>query len=126
MVGPDLTAVSNRFSRRDILESIVAPSKSIAENYRSLEIVTTEGKTYIGRPVLGGDFRSEKLRLAADPQRPFEITEIDKRTIEEERSSTVSWMPEGLLDTLSAEEIRDLLAFLESGVPGSRSEARNQ
>jgi putative heme-binding domain-containing protein len=121
LVGPDLTAVSSRFSRRDILESIVEPSKSIAENYRSLEIVTTEGKTYIGRPVLGGDFRSEKLRLAADPQRPFEITEIDKRTIELERTSTVSWMPEGLLDTLSAEEIRDLLAFLEA-VPSSRSE----
>jgi putative heme-binding domain-containing protein len=125
LVGPDLTSVSSRFSRRDILESILEPSKSIAENYRALEIVTTEGKTYIGRPVLGGDFRSEKLRLAADPQRPFEITEIDKRTIDEERTSTVSWMPEGLLDTLSAEEIRDLLTFLEA-VPGSRSEARNQ
>jgi putative heme-binding domain-containing protein len=115
LVGPDLTAASSRFSRRDLLESIVEPSKVIAENYRSLEIVTADGKTYVGRPVAGGDFRSQKLRLAVDPQRPFEFIEIDKRTIEQEQVSAVSWMPEGLLDTLSAEEIRELVAFIEAG-----------
>jgi putative heme-binding domain-containing protein len=113
--GPDLTAVSSRFSRRDILESIVEPSKSIADNYRSLEIVTEDGKVYLGRPVLGGDFRSQKLRLATNPQHPLEITEIDKRTIDRENFSAVSWMPEGLLDSLAAEEVRDLLALLEAG-----------
>jgi putative heme-binding domain-containing protein len=97
------------------LQSIIEPSKSIAENYRSLRIVTTDGKTYVGRPVLGGDFRSQTLRLAIDPQQPFQVTQIDKRTIEEEQPSTVSWMPEGLLDSLTAEEIRDLMAFLEAG-----------
>jgi putative heme-binding domain-containing protein len=117
-VGPDLTGVSSRFGRRDLLESIIEPSKVIAENYRSVVIVTKDGKTYVGRPVLGGDFRSQKLRLAVDPQRPLETTEIDKRTIESEEVSPVSWMPEGLLDTLSAEEIRDLLAFIEAGGRG--------
>jgi putative heme-binding domain-containing protein len=115
LVGPDLTSASSRFSRQDILESIIEPSKSIAENYRSLQIVTDDGKTHVGRPVLGGDYRSENLRLATDPQRPSEITEIDKRTIEKEQISPVSWMPEDLLDTLSADEIRDLLAFIEAG-----------
>jgi putative heme-binding domain-containing protein len=114
-VGPDLTSVSSRFSRRDILESIIEPSKSIAENYRSLQILTTQGKTYVGRPVVGGDYRSQILRLAADPQHPFQITEIDKRTIEQEQASAVSWMPAGLLDTLSADEIRDLVASIEEG-----------
>jgi putative heme-binding domain-containing protein len=114
-VGPDLTAVSSRFGRRDLLESIVEPSRVIAENYRSLMIVTKDGRTYVGRPVLGGDFRSQTLRLAVDPQRPFDITEIDKRAIESEEVSPVSWMPEGLIDTLSAEEVRDLLAILEGG-----------
>lgn len=115
LVGPDLTSVSSRFSRHDLLESIIEPSKSIAENYRSLQIVTQEGKRYVGRPVLGGDFRSQTLRLAVNPQRPFEVIEIDKRTIEQEQPSAVSWMPEGLLDSFTAEEIRDLLAFLEAG-----------
>lgn len=114
-VGPDLTTASSRFSRKDLLESIVEPSKSIAENYRSLRIVTQDGKVYVGRPVLGGDYRSQTLRLAIDPQHPFQVTEIDKQTIEEEQVSAVSFMPEGLLDTLSAAEIRDLVAFIESG-----------
>ena len=115
LVGPDLTSASSRFSRRDILESILEPSKSIAENYRSLVIVTEEGKTYVGRPVLEGDYRSQTLRLAVDAQHPFQVTEIDKRTIENEQVSAVSWMPEGLLDTFSAEEIRDLVGFIEAG-----------
>jgi putative heme-binding domain-containing protein len=114
-VGPDLTSASSRFSRKDLLESIVEPSKSIAENYRSLRIVTNDGKVYVGRPVLGGDYRSQTLRLAVDPQHPFQVTEIDKRTIEEQQVSAISFMPEGLLDTLSADEIRDLIAFIESG-----------
>ena len=97
------------------MESIVEPSKSIAENYRSLRIVTNDGKVYVGRPVLGGDYRSQTLRLAVDPQHPFQVTEIDKRTIEEQQVSAISFMPEGLLDTLSADEIRDLIAFIESG-----------
>jgi putative heme-binding domain-containing protein len=115
LVGPDLTAASSRFGRRDLLESIVEPSKVIAENYRSLEVVTADGKSYVGRVAPGGDFRSQKLRLAIDAQRPFEFIEIDKRTIEQEQVSAVSWMPEGLLDTLSADEIRDLVAFIEAG-----------
>jgi putative heme-binding domain-containing protein len=114
-VGPDLTTASSRFSRKDLLESIVEPSKSIAENYRSLRIVTQDGKVYVGRPVLGGDYRSQTLRLAVDPQHPLQVTEIDKRTIEEEQVSAISFMPEGLLDTLSAEEIRDLVGFIETG-----------
>jgi hypothetical protein len=114
-VGPDLTSVSSRFSRRDILESIIEPSMSIAENYRSLQILTQEGKSYVGRPILGGDYRSQILRLAIDPQHPFHVTQIDKRTIEQEQISAVSWMPQGLLDSLSAEEIRDLIAFIEAG-----------
>ncbi len=115
LVGPDLTAVSSRFGQRDLLESIIEPSKVIAENYRSLQVLTTDGKTHVGRPALGGDYRSQVLRLNTDPLQPFAVTEIDKREIEAEQTSPVSFMPVGLLDTLSAEEIRDLLTFLESG-----------
>ena len=62
--------------------------------------MTTDGKVYVGRPVLGGDYRSQTLRMAVDPQHPFQVTEIDKRTIEEQQVSAISFMPEGLLDTL--------------------------
>ena len=114
LIGPDLTFVGNRFSRRDILESIVHPSDAIAENYRGLQVVTSDGKSFVGRASTSGDYREPTLRLATDPAKPFDVIEIPKSNIEVQRTSPVSWMPEGLLNTFTAEEIRDLLAYVEA------------
>ena len=114
LVGPDLTAASSRFSRRDLLESIIKPSKVVPEKYRSLLIVTTDGKTHVGQTVLGGDYRSPLLRMATDPAQPYKITEIPKSVIGQQRPSPVSWMPEGLLDTFDKEAIFDLVAYIEA------------
>lgn len=114
-VGPDLTHVSRRFSRRDMLESILTPSLSVAENYRVEQVVTESGQTYTGRVVNEGDYRSEKLILAIDPLQPDKIVELDKKEISEHRTVPTSPMPNGLLDTFTREEIRDLLAYLERG-----------
>lgn len=111
-VGPDLTHVGNRFSRRDLIESIVEPSKVVAENYRSLQVVTNDGRTFIGRAILEGDYRSQILRLNTDPLKPNEVVELDKREIESSRESPLSPMPAGLLDSFTAEEVLDLLKYL--------------
>lgn len=114
-MGPDLTSVASRFSRRDLLVSMLEPSKVIAENYRSLQIVTSDGKTFTGQVCRGGDYRSPVLRLATDPLQPSKFTEIAKTEIESQKVADASWMPTGLLDTFTKAEIRDLLAYLEAG-----------
>ncbi len=114
LIGPDLTDVSRRFNRRDLLVSIVEPSRVIAENYRSLQILTTDGRTFLGQATLGGDYRSPVLRLSTNPKQPFQSIEIPKQEIESQRLSEISWMPQGLLDTFTREEILDLVAYLES------------
>src|SRR5581483_11570327 len=48
-IGPDLTAVSSRFQRRDILESILEPSKVVSEQYMNTAIRTKDGETVVGR-----------------------------------------------------------------------------
>jgi putative heme-binding domain-containing protein len=111
-VGPDLTHVSRRFSRRDILESIVQPSLSVAENFRMETVLTEAGKVYTGRVLNEGDYRRERLTLQIDPLQPDKIVELDKKEITEHRTLPVSPMPTGLLDTFTREEIRDLLAYL--------------
>lgn len=121
LVGPDLTSVGRRFSRRDVLESILSPSAVIAEPYRGVEVVTTDGRVVVGRVVTSGDYRATVLKIATDPLRPSAIEEIPKAEIELHRESAVSPMPAGLLNTLSREEVLDLLAFLEGGGVGSRS-----
>ena len=118
-VGPDLSFVARRFSRRDMLESIIAPARSVAENYRNVVVVTVSGEVHVGRVLNEGDFRREKLKLNVDPLRPARIVEVDKKEIAEERVHESSPMPNGLLDTFTCDEIADLLAFLEEGVRGS-------
>jgi hypothetical protein len=53
--------------------------------------------------------------LATNPLQPFAVTEIAKSDIESQTTSPVSWMPEGLLDTLTKDEILSLLTYLEAG-----------
>jgi len=42
--GPDLTDVAKRFNRRDLLVSILSPSTVIADKYRGVRFVMTDGK----------------------------------------------------------------------------------
>ena len=113
-VGPDLTAISRRFNQRDVLTSIIQPSRVIAEKYKSLQVITTDGDSHLGQVVQGGDYRSTQLRLAPDPTNPMKTIEIEKSDIEIQRYSEVSWMPKGLLNTFTRDEILDLLAYLNA------------
>ena len=114
-VGPDLTSVGRRFSRRDLLESVLTPSKVVAEQYRLATIITTKGETLSGQIIPSRDYRSPKLQLATKPLEPFRITEIPKSEIESHKISQVSVMPEDLFDRFTKEEILELLAWLEAG-----------
>ena len=111
-VGPDLDGVGSRFGVRDLLETIVVPSKFVDEKYRDTQIETKEGKVIVGR-VLGGD--DTKLVVATDPLDPSRIETVAKDRIESQTASLVSSMPTGLLNTLSKEEVLDLLAFIVAG-----------
>jgi putative heme-binding domain-containing protein len=106
-IGPDLTTVSKRFKRRDILESIVYPSKVISDQYRSSLIITKDGKRLDGLAAPQGDIVTVLLSDGS------KVT-LKRDDIDQQFASLVSVMPERLLDTLTKEEIADLFAFLES------------
>jgi putative heme-binding domain-containing protein len=112
-VGPDLSFVARRFSRRDICESVLNPSAVVAEPYRLTQITTTSGTVVTGRILTGGDFRSELIRVNTDPLRLSMVQDVDRKEIEDVRTLEQSPMPAGLFDVLTLEEIRDLLAWLE-------------
>jgi putative heme-binding domain-containing protein len=107
-LGPDLTTVASRFQPRDILESIVEPSKVISDQYKSVMVATVEGQVYNGMPA-GGDDRQLVLLLSDGTK-----ATIPKADIDEQAESKVSVMPEGLLGGLSLQEIADLLALFEA------------
>jgi putative heme-binding domain-containing protein len=111
-VGPDLTAVASRFSRADILSSIVEPSKVVSEQYQNLAVTKTDGDDVIGRLVEETD---DKLVLVPNQLEPEKKVTIKKSDIAKRAASKISPMPEGLVNILNKDEILDLLAYMESG-----------
>lgn len=117
-VGPDLTQLSGRFSARDILESVVEPSKQISDQYGAVQIVTLDGKVVTGRIInLAGD----SYRIQTNMLDPGALVGVDRKQIDVMMPSKTSMMPKGLLNTLNEEEVLDLMAYLLSR--GDRSNA---
>lgn len=116
--GPDLTAVASRFSRRDILESILDPSKVISEQFANADIVMKDGSTLTGRIV---SETGDALVIRPSMLDPA-VQEIKMAEIKSREFSKVSAMPPGLVNILTKEELLDLLAYFESaGHPGGAS-----
>lgn len=109
-IGPELGALASKYSRRELLESLVEPSKVISEQYQNLRVFLKDGEDVTGRPVRE---TAEEIVIETDPLTRTEQT-LARGLIDEIRPSTVSPMPEGLLAVLTRDEILDLLAFLES------------
>ncbi|MBI3823269.1 MAG: c-type cytochrome [Planctomycetes bacterium] len=110
IVGPDLTP----FKRDDVpnlLLHIINPSAEIREGYENSVIVTESGRTLTGI-VVEKDARVVVLRTA-DGQRLV----LPKDDIDTINVVGISLMPEGLLDGLSDQAVRDLFAYLRSGQP---------
>ena len=109
--GPDLTAVSSRYTRRDILEATIEPSKVISEQYQNTAVVRKNGETVVGRLLEEND---EKLVFQPDLLKPDKV-EVKKSDVKRRVASKLSPMPEGLVNVLRQEELLDLLAYMESG-----------
>jgi len=110
-IGPDLSTIRNQtgVSSDWLLKHIVDPSAEIAPYYRPQQLVTVDGKVRVG--LIVGREGQKQAYVGPDGQ----IFLLDKNDIEERRELTTSVMPNGLLDRLSPEEIRDLLAYLLEG-----------
>jgi putative heme-binding domain-containing protein len=110
-VGPELTAIASRFQPRDILESIIEPSKVISEQFQNTTIKTNDGKLVEGRVVDEND-----ARVVVQPNQLLpEKVEVKKDNIKSRAPSKLSPMPEGLVNNFHQDEILDLLAYLVSG-----------
>jgi putative heme-binding domain-containing protein len=109
--GPDLTGAGSRFSRADLAEAILEPSKAISDQYQDTEIVTKDGDLYVGRLE-----RDDSIGIALRRLPPSdELVEFARDEIESRRLHPLSRMPSGLVDVLTEDEILDLFAYVLSG-----------
>lgn len=117
-VGPDLTSVNTRFKRLDLLESMIDPHKVVSEQFQNTTVELKNGDDVTGRLM---DETADTLVLVPNPLKPGESVTVKKSEVKSKGFSRLSPMPEGLLNTLSKEEILDLIAFMEAG--GRRNHA---
>ena len=106
ILGPDLTTVSQRFQKKEILESILYPSQVISDQYAAQTIVTKDGRTITGMVAPTGN--GGLLVLQSNGEKAV----VTPDNIEERSRSKQSAMPEGLLNSLTLEEIADLFSYL--------------
>jgi len=111
--GPELTDVFARYTndRNSVLEQILEPSKVIEDRYRNFSFEIKNGEPITGI-VLKED--AQTVTIQTGPADSL-IQKLNKSDIEKRSRQNSSPMPVGLVNSLSKEEIFDLLAFLESG-----------
>ena len=105
-VGPGLTG-SNRKDLDYLLTNILDPSAVMAKDYRPTVLLTDDGR------VLTGLVRSETAAAVVLATADGDVT-VPAASVLERSESDKSMMPDGLLNPLSTEQVRDLVGYLRS------------
>lgn len=118
--GPELTG-GQRTNLDYVLSNVLDPSAVVARDYRVTIVETADGR------IVSGIVRRED-DSSLSLQTVHALVVIPKQEIEARMQTAQSMMPEGLLDKLSDEEVRDLVAYLASPAqvplpPGESAEA---
>lgn len=106
-IGPELTGY-DRSNLTDLLTNIIDPNAYIREGYEHYLIITKDGRNIMGRIE---ERRGKLLRI-----RPLygETILLDSASVKSIAVQANSIMPEGLLNSLTDQQLRDLFTFLTS------------
>ncbi len=105
-VGPDLTNLSKRFTKKEVLESILFPNHVISDQYASKTLTLKDGRTLSG--IVGSGSAGETTVTLNDGSKKT----VKDDQIETTSPSRISIMPEGLLNAFTPQDISDLMAYL--------------
>jgi len=103
-VGPDLTG-GGRDNLDYLLENIVDPSAVVTADFRMSVVDLKDGRVFNG-------LITAKTERTLTLKTMTETVTVERGDLTGVRESTASLMPEGLLETLPAEQARDLIAYL--------------
>jgi putative heme-binding domain-containing protein len=104
--GPDLSQVGTRLTREQLLESLLHPSKLIAPGYSAYTATLKDGTQQMGF-LLKKSQDEVTLKLATGQSLTLPTAETASLT-----ALPTSLMPEGLLQSFTAQEVADLLSYL--------------
>jgi len=105
-IGPELSSIASKFARPEIFDAILNPSASIAFGYETWMFVTEDGPIYSG--FLLADGEDVILKDTRGIRHVIPADEIRLR-----HQQTLSTMPGNAALGLEAQELADLVSFLE-------------
>jgi putative heme-binding domain-containing protein len=105
-VGPDLTG-SNRADLDYLLSNVVDPNAVVGQDYLATIVWMDDGRLVTG-------IRKSETPSSISLQTENELVVVAKDEIAETKLSDLSTMPEGLIDAMAADEIRDLVGYLRA------------
>lgn len=104
--GPNLSEIGTKLPKEAILEAIVQPSAGIGFGYESWQLNMKDGTVLTG-------IIASKTETDIDLKYPAGIKQRVKTSdVKSKKELTESMMPSGLHETMSKQELADLLAFL--------------
>jgi hypothetical protein len=106
-IGPDLTMIGHSQTREHVLESILDPSREIAPLY-TLWTITTKNGDHVTGMLLRRDGQENEVYVDASGQE----TKVMEPTVADRKMRSESLMPAGLVQGLTDQELRDLVAVL--------------
>ncbi len=104
-IGPPISTIGEK--PKDVLyETILAPSASIQHGFEAWTIKTKDGKVISGIKVEDTD---EKVTIKTTDA---ELVDIDPKEIKKKTKEKKSLMPEGLISTMTTQDLIDLVEYL--------------
>lgn len=110
-VGPDLTTLASRFGRREVLDSILWPSRTISDQYAVTVFEMTDGSFESG-VVIRETGNAVAIKNGDHLETPLVIA---LARVKERTESTVSLMPENLVAAYTLDDIDSLVTYVRGG-----------
>ncbi|HJT75576.1 MAG TPA: PVC-type heme-binding CxxCH protein [Gemmataceae bacterium] len=107
-VGPDLSMIGKKASRENLFESILYPSKAVADQYLTWNVETSKGLA------LSGLLVEETADHVTLRDANGKDTRVSKDDIESRSKSPTSLMPNNLVAYMTADDLVDLVEYLFS------------
>ena len=109
-VGPDLSGINNK-TKEELLTDILNPSYAIEPRFISHIVTTKDGYIYDG--VISNETPGSITLQGGSEERNHTVL---RKNLVSVRSSNISLMPEGLENSLSKQDIADIIAYLRGGL----------
>ncbi len=107
-IGPDLSTIGRIRTGRDLIESILYPSESLARDFETWTVVLQDETTLVGL------IQRESADTVYLTTPGAEEIPISREKIQSLTPLAMSLMPQGLEQSMSQQDLLDLIAYLRS------------